>query len=248
MYEVYLITNKVNNMKYVGITCQGAEKRYRGHLGSADGNTSQAPLHIAIREFGKSNFSMQVLESNISQEEARDREKYFIELYDTLEPHGYNTYRAGMGGRRHSDEARQHISDRLKGHKFSASRNEKVRKAMIAREYKQAWSDNLSKAMLGKCAGEKNPFYGKKHTPEVLAKIQSTKLLHPDHTIEYLSTAGEVLHEFPNFAIAGRWVVRQGLANTSAVSCAERISRNVRAESTRVIYNGIWRFKERSID
>lgn len=248
MYEVYLITNKVNNKKYVGITCQGAEKRFKYHMSSAEASDSQAPLHIAMREIGTSNFELHILESDVSQEEARERELHYIELYDSAEPNGYNNYRAGMGGKRHSDEGRQHISDGLKGHKFSASRNEKVRQAMMDREYKQSWSDNLSKAMQGKGAGEKNPFYGKKHSPEVLAKIQATKLSHPDHTLEYLDLNGEVLQEFPNFAIAGRWVVDQGLANTSTVSCAERISRNVRAGSTKVIYGGIWRFKERSID
>lgn len=248
MYEVYLITNKVNNKKYVGITCQGAEKRYRDHISLADGVESQAPLHIAMRDIGSDKFNMTVLESNVSQEAARERELYYIELYNSAQPDGYNTYRAGMGGKRHSDEGRQHISDGLKGHKFSSSRNEKVRQAMIERDYKQSWSDNLSKAMIGKGAGEKNPFYGKHHSPEVLAKIQATKLAHPDHTVEYVSLDGEVLQEFPNFAIAGRWVVEQGLSATSTVSCAERISRNVRANSTRVIYGGIWRFKERSID
>lgn len=247
MYTVYLITNTVNQMKYVGVTSTDASVRYRQHLYNSASSNSQAPIHIAIREFGADAFSLSILETDIDEEDARSRELYYIDLYDSKEPHGYNTYRAGMGGHHHSNIAKKHISEGLKGHKFSSERNEKVRQAMIGRDYKQSWSDNLSKVRQGKFTGEDNPFYGKSHSKEVKEMILATKLSHPDHRTQYL-VDGKVVKEFSTFAEAGRWVVSEGLSNTSSIRCAERISSLCRANSSKQVYGGTWRFRERSID
>lgn len=244
MYEVYLIINQVNQMKYIGITCKGAHVRFEQHLANAIQGNSRAPLHEAIREFGRESFTLSVLECDIPQDDARQRELYYIEQYHCSEPDGYNTYRRGMGGIRHSEEAKKNISEGLRGHIWSNTRNQHVRDAMTGRDYKQEWSNNLSKSRLGRYKSENNPFFGKHHSPEVLAKIKATKLDHPDHRVECLNESNETVCRFNNFAEAGRWVVSHGLADTSTQRCAERISSLCRQSSRKLVYGFIWRFQE----
>ena len=248
MFKVYLITNTENQMKYVGVTCRDVEVRFKEHVSNALVSNSMAPLHQAIRKFGADKFVVEVLESEVVQEDARDRELFYISKYHTSEPDGYNNYRSGMGGLLHSEESKQHISEGLVGHVWSESRNEKVRQAMIHRDYKQSWSDNLSASRKGRFTKENNPFFGRSHTPEVKARILQSRFSHPDHHVECVSSDGKVIASFNCFADAGRWVVAQGLAKTDAVTCAERISRNVRSDSNRFFYGGVWRFQGRSID
>ena len=94
-FEVYKITNIINNKIYIGITSIGAGKRFRLHLSKAKLG-SNYPLHTAIREFGDTNFKIDILELCDSIEQLRDREKYFIALFNSKDPNvGYNTTNGG---------------------------------------------------------------------------------------------------------------------------------------------------------
>ena len=50
-YEVYRLTNSVNNKIYVGATTDGAGARWNRHVQKANAG-SDYPFHQAIREFG----------------------------------------------------------------------------------------------------------------------------------------------------------------------------------------------------
>lgn len=80
MNEVYLITNKVNGKRYVGITCRGFFARFQEHINAAACG-SKAILHDAIRKYGPDNFDVILLEENIPDEMAGEREQYYIKLY-----------------------------------------------------------------------------------------------------------------------------------------------------------------------
>lgn len=248
LFDIYVITNKVNNKHYVGVTCQGVDVRWKAHLASAYDSNSQAPIHVAMREFGEDNFVVEVVLSGVTEADGRSKELEYIEKYNSNEPYGYNTYRAGMGGHHHTEEGRQNISKGLTGHVFSEERNEKVRQAMREREYKQEWSDKLSEVKKGVQAGERNPFYGKKHSPELLKQIAETRNQTKFLDVEYTKTdSGEVI-VFSSLRDAAKYVMANGLANTSVDTCVGRISRNCRKGSIRPFYGGIWRFKKRFID
>lgn len=60
-YEVYKITNKLNNKIYIGITSQGAGVRYYKHLSDAL-HGSPFPIHNALRKYGKENFTLEIIE------------------------------------------------------------------------------------------------------------------------------------------------------------------------------------------
>lgn len=57
--SIYKITNLINGKVYIGQTTQPIEKRFKSHC-YKDGCTK---LYNAMKKYGKSNFSIELLES-----------------------------------------------------------------------------------------------------------------------------------------------------------------------------------------
>lgn len=92
---VYLITNTIDDKKYVGVTSRTLEARIDGHLRVA--RKRDTPLYTAIREYNWESFRVEVLERNILLKELGKREKYWIDYYKTEFPEGYNQTSGGWG-------------------------------------------------------------------------------------------------------------------------------------------------------
>lgn len=88
LYKIYLHENLLNHKKYIGQTCRPIRERF-GCNGSHYINSPK--FYNAIQKYGWENFSHEVLEENLTLEEANEREKYYIALYNTVEE-GYNVY------------------------------------------------------------------------------------------------------------------------------------------------------------
>lgn len=88
-YCVYMHTNRVNGKKYVGIS-KDYKKRWRG----GSGYRSQKKFHSAILKYGWQNFKHQILEKNLTLEEAYKKEIEYIKEYDSI----YNGYNISSGG------------------------------------------------------------------------------------------------------------------------------------------------------
>ena len=103
MIGIYLITNKVNNKKYIGQSVD-IERRYKEHLRAGqpdiyahknerDINT---PIHRAMQKYNIINFSLTILEL-CSKEELDVKERYWIKKYRTNEKKfGYNITDGGQ--------------------------------------------------------------------------------------------------------------------------------------------------------
>lgn len=132
---IYLITNLVNNKKYVGQTRQQLNKRWSLHI--AESKTySERPLYRAINKYGLHNFKIRILEE-CNVDVLNEREIYWINSLDTYH-HGYN---ATTGGDyfEHSDETKQKISETMS----NVSRSDR-------------WANNVSKGLKNKLErGEK---------------------------------------------------------------------------------------------
>jgi len=95
MAYIYLITNKINNKKYVGKTNFSIEKRFREHcLESKKERSSDRPLYRAMNKYGIENFSISVIEECLSKESS-EKEIYWIGRFDSYGKNGYN---ATIGG------------------------------------------------------------------------------------------------------------------------------------------------------
>lgn len=94
IYNLYLITNKINNKKYIGQTKQNLKNRFNGHKTKAK-NGSNLILHNAIRKYGVENFEIILLETTDNLETCNFRETNLIKEYNTLIPNGYNMIEGG---------------------------------------------------------------------------------------------------------------------------------------------------------
>ena len=94
---IYKITNKVNGKSYIGQTIQNVKERFYQHCAT---KCSQAILnmviHKAITKYGKSNFTIEVIEE-VESANLNDRERYWIKYYDSYN-NGYNSTEGGQDG------------------------------------------------------------------------------------------------------------------------------------------------------
>lgn len=97
MYSVYKITNKVNNKKYIGITSKTISERFRQHYNDAINSKDNYPFHCAIRKYGIDMFYVELLETNLTEDQAKERERYYIKYYNTFIKNNYG-YNATYGG------------------------------------------------------------------------------------------------------------------------------------------------------
>ena len=85
-FSVYCHTNKINNKKYIGITSKKPEVRWNNGLGY-----KKQYFWQAIQKYGWDNFEHEILYNNLTQEEAQNKEKDLIKLYQTNNnKYGYN--------------------------------------------------------------------------------------------------------------------------------------------------------------
>ena len=110
---IYMFTNKINGKAYIGYTKRDLEEREKEHL-SGDGNSL---LKYAFDKYGEYSFSFDTLEDGIIPEFLPEREKYWIDKFDTVVPNGYNLNCGGKGnlGFKHSKETCKKISETMKG-------------------------------------------------------------------------------------------------------------------------------------
>lgn len=97
---IYLITNKINQKKYVGQHCGTTDSRWKQHLAAALKLEDPKPLYAAFRKYGVDNFTYEVLETlpkDANEELLDEREIYFIKYYDTFIKNGKG-YNLTLGG------------------------------------------------------------------------------------------------------------------------------------------------------
>lgn len=115
---VYKHTNTVNNKSYIGMTSRKPEVRW-GKNGEkyrpCKGRYSC--FHNAIKKYGWNNFEHEILENNLTYEQACEKERYYIFFYNTKAPNGYNLTEGGEGtcGYEVSDDFRQRRSELISG-------------------------------------------------------------------------------------------------------------------------------------
>ncbi len=154
---LYVITSP-SGKQYVGITSGTADARWKKHqrnaaLGRDHRRGSECVgLYNAIRKYGASEFSFEVLASGVSWEELCSLERAEIRRRNTCSPHGYNLTEGGEGapGAVASAETRAALSAaqrRLSGDpEHAANRLEYLRRAVAVRAEK--WHGKTSEEKL----------------------------------------------------------------------------------------------------
>lgn len=116
MYTVYLITNNITGMQYVGITEQHIEVRLYNHMNSTSKNPNHGPkFQNDLKQYGKNAYSIKPLAVNLTEDLARDLERYYIEYYDTVR-NGLNMrYGSKIGSVFHSEEIKSIYNEYISG-------------------------------------------------------------------------------------------------------------------------------------
>ena len=86
---IYKITNKINNKVYIGQTVRPITDRFKRHINDAINNNLDTHFARAIRKYGAENFSVELIDTAINQDELNQKEQYWIQYYDSVHL-GYN--------------------------------------------------------------------------------------------------------------------------------------------------------------
>lgn len=151
-YIIYMLTNKVNGKRYIGQ--HGTNNINDGYMGSG------IAIRKAIKEFGRCNFTKEILCFCKDRYEASAKEIEYIEEYGTYN-NGYNISKGGEGalGVKHTDEQRKANSERML--RYNKEHPELIKRlAEMARQR----------------TGSKNPFYGHKLTKEHIDLLRRTRV------------------------------------------------------------------------
>ena len=193
---IYLITDTTNGMKYTG--------KHHYHIeGQLDPNYHGSGVIIKnIYKKRPETLKEEYIKTCYSEEEMCSDEQYYIKLFKTLWPNGYNLTEGGDGGEIPCEEVRKKMSMKLKGRHISEETRRKISNShkginiwmkgkTLSEETKKKISESLKgrpSGMLGKKhsdetkkkmsdehRGEKNPFYGKHHSEENKIKWSEKK-------------------------------------------------------------------------
>lgn len=87
--RIYLVTNKLNGKQYIGQTITKHSRHGHGHA-----------IKLAYRKYGFTNFQYSViLEDDFSEKQLNCFEIFWIAVYNTVAPNGYNLEEGGRRGK-----------------------------------------------------------------------------------------------------------------------------------------------------
>ena len=112
---VYKWRNKINGKSYIGKTSQSLERRARK---DGSGYKKCRRFYEDIQEYGWPNFEGEVLEKDLTPQEAEEKEQFYIKKYDSYWPNGYNLQSGGTHCNLH-EETKDILGEKSKGHKLS---------------------------------------------------------------------------------------------------------------------------------
>lgn len=123
--NIYVIKNKINNMRYVGQSVD-VKKRWYTHKNNAK-HESDIYLYNAMKKHGIDNFEIKIIEKNIPLEKINEREEFWIKELNTLRPNGYNLTLGGEGTKGYvmSVKTKNKISEKAKNRYNSLSNEQK---------------------------------------------------------------------------------------------------------------------------
>jgi group I intron endonuclease len=116
MAIIYKITNTVTNKCYIGYTSHSVTERWNQHVRRSTKYKTNVKFDNALRKYGKSNWTVEVLEEGLSVNDSKVKEQFYINLFDSYQ-NGYNSTLGGDGnnGIIMSEESNKKRSEALKG-------------------------------------------------------------------------------------------------------------------------------------
>lgn len=174
-YCVYKHTSPSNKV-YIGITCQKPEHRW-----GKDGNgyIRCTRFYNAIQKYGWDNILHEILFTNLSKEEACEKEIELIAFYKSNQREfGYNLSlggESGTNGYHHTEDVKARMSETHKGQKLSDEQKRKMSESAKGKFHWWQVGKHLSEETRQKIGnaqrGELNHMWGKHHSEERNKKV-----------------------------------------------------------------------------
>lgn len=163
MVLIYILTNIITGLSYIGKTGKTLDERWAQHVADAR-NGSTNYLHRAIEKYGADSFTREVI-CECSEEDANTYERFCIVAFNTRSPHGYNMTDGGDGvpgyvfteedrkklGSGHrgkkrpprSEEWKQKLGESVKKHWATPEGQEAFRRGVLKRSANPVWKEKL---------------------------------------------------------------------------------------------------------
>lgn len=251
-FKIYCYTNQINGKRYIGQTHLTLERRAGGE--GYRYNEHQA-FGAAIRKYGWESFTSEILEDNLTLEQANEREQYWIQKLNTLSPNGYNLASGGHNYSWHK-ESRQKLSKSMKGKKpwttgkhLSDETKRKISQSNLGKTISEETREKIRQANLGKPCNEETKkkisasLTGIQRSEETKRKISKGRKgissglnrPHQSKVVLQFSLDGQFIAEYPSTREASR---QTGINQSNISACCRGIKK-------RSIVGGfIWRYKD----
>ena len=177
-HYIYLTTNTINGMKYIG--------KHYGELDDAYLGSGKL-LKADIAKYGKEHFQKSILYISNDDLENSEKEKQFIALYNAVSnPLFYNIHEGGCGGNttagytsEEKEALRRKLSEVNRGKKngmYGKHHSEETKAflsywAEFERNNSPYRTEDFRQKISEKTKGSNNGMYGKKHTEESKQKM-----------------------------------------------------------------------------
>ena len=247
-YTVYLITNKINDKKYVGITRVSVESRLKNHFRYRTKEQCTTKFNYAVLKYGVDNFTVSILETHIPKEKADEKERYYISLYNSYK-NGYNSTVGGSGtvGYVFTEEDRKKMSNSWNRDKIiTPERNNKISNALKGVPKCLSTRQKLSKSKRNYYKTHINQFKGKHHSLESKLKMRYSSSI---YGVQMLNrTTEEVIRTFETMMDACEWIKQEQKRETPLTTIRYRISefiRGKRSDGSHAIYGYKWKYIQR---
>lgn len=185
MYTVYQHTNKINGKVYIGITSVAPEQRWQKN---GAGYKSSPHFYSAILLYGWDNFKHEILYKDLTEEEAKIKEKELIrEKKANNNKFGYNILEGGQSGSL-PEEVKEKISIALignkngLGHPCSEEKKRKISEAQKGRTFSEEHKRKLSEAAKKRhtpCSQEKRDRLSKSYPNKKPVYCLETNTIYP---------------------------------------------------------------------
>lgn len=148
IYSIYIITNLINNKKYIGWTSRDPNKRYKEHQKTSKPKyQDRSIISIAIEKYGVDNFLFEVLYQSKDYDHSKEMEQKFVLenncLLENMGGWGYNIDKGGNGHKRSPITIEKH-RQKILGRKQSEEHKRK-RLDAIRGENNPRWNPDLHK-------------------------------------------------------------------------------------------------------
>jgi group I intron endonuclease len=213
IYDLYLITNKINDKKYVGYTSIGYQERFKQHIYEANKLKTGRILCKAIRKYPIDSFEVKLLYQTVLSDEAFKLEIDYIQLYKTHAfTKSHNGYNMSLGGDsnkgyKHSEETKEKLKIAKSGQNsyffgkhLTEEHKKKLSDAKIGLKKTDTTKRNMSNSR------KKSIIQIDKYTMEIISEFPSIKEAFEITKIDHISdvcngkrkTAGGYIWEFKN--------------------------------------------------